>query len=427
MTASVQMTGSASVSSAGPRAMLSTSDRSAGLPDSRETSSLDDLDESSQDAPSEDDAPAGHSTFGAVLHQIFRPSSNGSSGRSGQSNRSGQQKGNASDPSLLVAPVQTNEKFREMAPFTLAIPWSKNEVNRSEDTGVSTSSEAAGQSSRTTPEIPDSPGAAPSSSKSGTPGNPLQAAQPDQLAFAARLSPPGAIMALDNPVADAAGMSSVRGQSSPKQTLAPEVAASFTQAPSQMGASDAPVEQLVKINATPLPAQLPNQTANQAASQSDPAASIKSEVRPAFAPSAARVEQVAEPPAPQPSSSRDIMVRIPDTTDRGTNVRFVERGSEVHISVHTGDPELAQTLRGGLSELTGRLQQNGIQAEVWRPGSDASQSDSQNQSPDSKGSSDRRNQSGAQRDGQDQPSENKPRWVQELEASINEPVAHSGS
>jgi hypothetical protein len=185
----------------------------------------------------------------------------------------------------------------------------------------------------------------------------------------------------------------------------------------------------LKTEVTPLPTQLMNQSAGQ----SDAATPAKSEVRPAFAPLPARVEPVTEPPTAPPNSNRDITVRIPDATDRGTNVRFVERGSEVHVSVRTGDSELAQMLRGGLSDLTGRLQHNGIQAEVWRPGADSSQSgsqnqaDSQSQAGDPKGSGGRRNQSGAQREEQDQPSENKPRWVEELETSIGEPAAHAGS
>jgi hypothetical protein len=100
----------------------------------------------------------------------------------------------------------------------------------------------------------------------------------------------------------------------------------------------------------------------------------------------------------------------------------VDRGTEVHVSVRTGDVELAQMLRGGLSELTGQLHGNGIHAEVWRPGSDPSQSDSQNDSRDSAG---RRNQSGAKREGQDQPNANKPRWVEELESSVTKPGAQA--
>jgi hypothetical protein len=149
--------------------------------------------------------------------------------------------------------------------------------------------------------------------------------------------------------------------------------------------------------------------------------SAKSDTRPVFTPAAPRTEPVTNPPAAPSGSSRDFTVRIPDATDRGTNVRFVERGSEVHVSVRTADSELAQLLRGGLGDLSGRLQHSGVQAEVWRPSSDTSHSDSQSQSSESKDQGGRRHQSGAQRDGQDQPSEDKPRWVEELE-SFGEPV-----
>jgi hypothetical protein len=270
------------------------------------------------------------------------------------------------------------------------------------------------------------------------PSDSIPADQPGAaLAFAVRVTPPDSAPAAESGAAatnvpEISSGPQASPQASQKQTLTPDAVASSTQTPGEKsegekGEMDGPGDPLAKTSVTPLPTQF----MNQSASQSEPAISVRSEVRPALAPSPARVEPVPEPPAAPPGSPRDFTVRIPDATDRGTNVRFVERGSEVHVSVRTGDAELAQMLRGGLSDLTGRLQHNGIQAEVWRPGADSSQSDSQNQThsqnQDPKGSGGRRNQSGAQREGQDQPSENKPRWVEELETSISEPAAHAGS
>src|SRR5579863_2975320 len=453
MTASVQMTVSvppaisASGSIAGLRGAPSPSVLCAATPDTGEESSLD---TSSQAARAEYDAPADdsnlehstlehstsdQSTFGAIFHQYFR--SPGGNGLPGTSDRSGPQKGNASDPGPLLAPVPSHEQMRAVIPLVLAIPWSKNEIAPRNDSGASSSPEA-GQSSPIVAGTPDSPGTSFSSSKSAAPGIPPPAAPSGELAFAARLSPADAPAPAEDTTEAAA--SSIRAQSGDlKQALWSDTAMSVT---AGKATSDAPGEQSGKASATPLPSPLLHQSPSAGDPTSVPAHSMKSDVRPASGPSAARVEAAAEGAVARPGSSRDIMVRIPDATDRGTNVRFVERGSEVHIAVHTGDSELAQTLRSGLSDLTARLQHTGIQAEVWRPGSESSQSDSRNQSQDPRDSGDRRNEPGAQRDGQDPPSDEKPRWVQELDASfreasgtdatgkdasVREPAAHSGS
>jgi hypothetical protein len=413
MIASVQMTAPAGIV-AGPRGLPSTSNNSVDKSYSSDTSSLD---ESSQSAhsPEDDDASASHSSFGAILHQFVRQPSSSSRPAHGERAPADQQKRDAPDPNV-AAPVQTNEKPRDIAPLTLANPWSKGDPGD----GASTAFEGQGQSSASIVETPDPSEPSSASGKSAAASNPLQATQADELAFAARLSVPGAPAAADESAALAGTSSmasSISGQGNQKQTLWSDAVLSSTQTQDGKGASDAAGELLTKITATAAPAQL----MNQSASQNDPATSMKNEARPAFEPSSARLEKVAEPPAAQPSSGRDIMVRIPDSTEGGTNVHFAERGSEVHVSVRTGDSEMAQMLRGSLNDLSVRLQHSGIQAEMWRPGAD-SQSDSQNQAPDPKDSGERRNQSGAQRDGQDQPNQNRPRWVEELETSMGRPA-----
>jgi hypothetical protein len=261
------------------------------------------------------------------------------------------------------------------------------------------------------------------------PSQPVQSqtAPSEALAFAVRISPTGPVpQSGDDSAANPPATWSNRSQTSPqpfqKPIPAQDAVQSLNQTSGERGQADASEGQLAKTSATPLPTQIP--------SPSEPAISIKSEARPAFAPTIQHTEPANAPSTAPSSSSRDFTVRIPDATERGTNVRFVERGSEVHVSVRTGDGELAQMLRSGLSDLSSRLQHGGIQAEMWRPGSNSSHSDSQsapqNQSSDPKDSGGRRNNSGAQRDGQDQPSENKPRWVEELETSIGEPAAPTG-
>ncbi len=135
----------------------------------------------------------------------------------------------------------------------------------------------------------------------------------------------------------------------------------------------------------------------------------------------AHLGQVADPPAAALKTNNDITVRIPDSTDQGTAVRFVERAGEIHVSVRTGDAEMAQSLRGGLNDLVNHLEDGGIRTEVWQPGSGSNAASSQNDShhpfADPDGSQGRQYPSGSNAE-QESRQHNKPRWVEELEGSI---------
>jgi hypothetical protein len=139
---------------------------------------------------------------------------------------------------------------------------------------------------------------------------------------------------------------------------------------------------------------------------------------------AAHLDQIIDPPTAASNTSRDITVRLPDSTDQGTAVRFVERAGEIHVSVRTGDAELAQNLRGGLNDLTNRLEDGGIRTEVWQPGGGSnagfSQNDSHHPFADPDGSQSRQYPSGSNSE-QESKQPNKPRWVEELEGSIGNP------
>jgi hypothetical protein len=122
------------------------------------------------------------------------------------------------------------------------------------------------------------------------------------------------------------------------------------------------------------------------------------------------------------TSSHDIRVRVSDNQGGTLDVRFLDLGSEVRVSVRTPDNNLAQSLRGNLTELSQHLSVGGINSEMWRPGSGSSlfQGSSQ-QSPDSDSNS---NQSGhgagreaKQGNPQQQPKQDQPRWLQEFESS----------
>ena len=138
---------------------------------------------------------------------------------------------------------------------------------------------------------------------------------------------------------------------------------------------------------------------------------------------AAHMDQVIDPPVAATKTNNDITVRIPDSTNQGTAVRFVERAGEIHVSVRTGDAEMAQSLRGGLNDLVNHLEDGGIRTEVWQPGSGSNAAYSHNDShqpfADPDGSNGRQ-YSGSHSE-QESKQQNKPRWVEELEGSIGNP------
>ena len=106
---------------------------------------------------------------------------------------------------------------------------------------------------------------------------------------------------------------------------------------------------------------------------SEPAASSASAAPQQAAPTA-RPESIIEPPAAPPTSSHDIRVQVPDNKGGSTQVRFVESGGEVRVSVRTADEGLAQNLRTHLNDLTQRLSDGGTPAEIWKPASSAASS-----------------------------------------------------
>jgi len=242
------------------------------------------------------------------------------------------------------------------------------------------------------------------------------------LAFAARLTP---TTELQPPASEStAPAEPLPGSQTPPQTAAPATAKQIS-----MGA-DLPADahsgdgggQLDKEKAGDLfakPEALPPQLRVAVADQTTAPANNNASASP-LSP-AAQMDKVIDPPTAAPKTNNDITVRIPDSTDQGTAVRFVERAGEIHVSVRTGDVEIAQSLRGGLNDLVNRLEDGGIRTEVWQPGTGSngefSQSDSHQPFADPDGSNGRQYSSGSNSE-QESKQQNKPRWVEELEGSI---------
>jgi hypothetical protein len=132
---------------------------------------------------------------------------------------------------------------------------------------------------------------------------------------------------------------------------------------------------------------------------------------------AAQPGTLIEPPTTPPTSSHDIRVQVPDNNGGSTQVRFVESGGEVRVSVRTADDGLAQNLRTHLNDLTQRLSDGGMPAEMWKPASNAASSQSDSHQPNQDGSGSSGQGSGGQ-SGQQDRQQKRPAWLDEMEASL---------
>ena len=132
----------------------------------------------------------------------------------------------------------------------------------------------------------------------------------------------------------------------------------------------------------------------------------------------ARAESVIEPPAAPPTSSHDIRVRVPDNNGGSTQVRFVESGGEVRVSVRTTDDGLAQNLRTHLNDLTQRLSDGGMPAEIWKPASSSASSQNDFQQPSQQDGRGSGGQGSGGQSGQQDRQQKRPAWLDEMEASL---------
>lgn len=136
---------------------------------------------------------------------------------------------------------------------------------------------------------------------------------------------------------------------------------------------------------------------------------------------------------------KDISFQVGQAQGQKVEVRVTEHAGELRVAVRTGDTDVAQGLRQGLSDLTAKLTENGYRAETWRPGdlsaltstSAKEASDTPGQSPNggSQPQSHSQPQSGApqqDRGQQNQNPSNRPRWVQELETTLRGGTGSTG-
>jgi hypothetical protein len=143
---------------------------------------------------------------------------------------------------------------------------------------------------------------------------------------------------------------------------------------------------------------------------------------------AAHAEGPSSPADNLPKASaplKDISMQVTQPGKERVDVRVVQQGSEVHISVHSADAGMTSGLRQGLSELQGKLEENGYRSEMWKPGVStapiASAPSGQASTNHSRGGDGQPQQGGPQQEsGRRNPNQsNQPRWVEELESSLD--------
>jgi hypothetical protein len=376
--------------------------------------------QSTDDDPLESSHP---SSFHSVLHEYYssQSGSGSSSTESGddKDDKNDKRKSDSADQSqTLTVPDQPADKPREILPLMWAFPFSRDNATLKDTTDSGPSGQPALVTTATAPSVTP----ADSSKDSEDPSIDERPASPPKIDMAQDAAPP---TTQPGPIAFAARLTPA-DQAAPTTDPGPKAQAQSATAQTAQQANPKEIAE-----AGPEPSEpdgsrtVVTPPAPPVATDQPPASPVpKTETAPANAPTTARIENTVEPPAAPSGSNHDITVRVPDATERGMDIRFVERAGEVRVSVRTGDAELAQTLRGGLNDFVGRLEQGGIRAEVWRPGSDAgsspndSQNNSQQQPPaDQRGSG--RNQPGTQDREEQRRDQRKPAWVEEVEKSFS--------
>lgn len=159
------------------------------------------------------------------------------------------------------------------------------------------------------------------------------------------------------------------------------------------------------------PADVTAQPRTQAAAQTTETATV-------------HTESAAKPAA---APLKDISMQVTQSGEEKVEIRVVQQSGEVHVAVRTGDADLTHGLRQGLTELVGKLEDNGYRADTWRPTASTAATASLSQSQDSQGASGQSHygdssnrQNGSQQNGgqQNQNAFNRPRWVEALESSV---------
>jgi hypothetical protein len=136
------------------------------------------------------------------------------------------------------------------------------------------------------------------------------------------------------------------------------------------------------------------------------------------------IDSVAPPIEHAPASPlNEITLRVANADQSSTSIRMVDRSGELHVAIRASDPQLADSLRGNVEQLTSRLGNSGWSAEVWKPTAVAAvvrtQASSEQMPQGQQGSKGQQaNQEGGRADPRQQNNKQKyPDWVEEFYAN----------
>ena len=167
------------------------------------------------------------------------------------------------------------------------------------------------------------------------------------------------------------------------------------------------------------------QAAPQNQQSSGPEAAAAARIEPNKALEAAAIQTPAVESPSKAAPLKELSIQVGQTQQDRVELRMVDRAGEVQVAVRSANPDVAHGLRQSLSDLVGRLEQNGFRTEAWRPGATVSSVPGTGESREKEMQFQRdgsQSQSGGSQQGRQQNHQNhgnRPRWVQELEGSIS--------
>ena len=340
-----------------------------------------------------------------------------------------------------VTPVPVADPQKQILPFALALPQPQENAKLDAEATPGEHAQPNETPLDLAAQLPVPPQGSKSEDQSSTSANPSSSAETLRDALTLPATPPPPVAAAiqekeDSPRSSPSALAFAARLSAVPQTTNEAVPDNPSKPPADAG-SQMPVRVPVRYAATSQilrdddigPKQNPGSATERSArtdmvlpriEAAGEAASNSGRAAPQQVVPTARLERVIEPPAAPPASAHDIRVRVPDNNGGSTQVRFVESGGEVRVSVRTADEALAQNLRGHLNDLTQRLTDAGIPAETWKPGSAASSSQNNQHQPDREGRGSGGQQSGGQGEQPDR-QQKRPAWLEEMEASLHGP------